>query len=181
MLGALPLDLDAWLPDPQIRTLHRREARVEPDALWSAAASVRVDETGTLGRAVRWRIPGLPQDVTFRGLLAAPPFTVLADGERWSVSGLAGRIWTLRRDYPRLEDADAFARWSAPGTVRVLFAHWVEPSPDGRSALVSEVRVAPVDRSAALRLRALWAVVGPFERLIGGEALARAVRQAESG
>ena len=43
---------------------------------------------------------------------------------------------------------------------------------------MSEVRVAPVDRRAALRLRAMWAALGVFERLIGGDALARAARQA---
>jgi hypothetical protein len=56
----------------------------------------------------------------------------------------------------------------------------VVPDGDGGSALISEARVAPVDRAAALRLRVLWTVVGPWERLIGGEALARAVRCAES-
>jgi hypothetical protein len=179
--GRVPddLDLDAWLPQPAIRTRHRREAATPPPDLWAAARTLPVDATGPLGRLVRWRIPGLPPDVTFAGLFAAPPFTVLAEGETWSVSGLVGRIWTLRRDYPLLDGADAFAAWSQPGTVRVLFAHWVQTGDDGRSALVSEARVAPVDRGAALRLRALWAVVGPWERLIGGEALARAVRAAE--
>ena len=182
-MGHVPadLDLDAWLPEPAIRTRHRREARAAPEALWDAAGALRVDATGPLGRLVRWRIPGLEEGVTFRGLFAAPPFTVLAEGERWSVSGLVGRIWTLRRDYPCVEDAAAFAAWAQPGTVRVLFAHWVEDDPDGGGgALVSEARVAPVDRGAALRLRALWAVVGPWERLIGGEALGRAVRMAEA-
>jgi hypothetical protein len=80
-----------------------------------------------------------------------------------------------------LEGADAFRAWAQPGTVRVLFAHWIEPGADGRNALLSEARVAPVDRAAALRLRALWALMGPFERLIGGEALARAARRAERG
>jgi hypothetical protein len=141
---------------------------------------LRVDATGPLGRLVRWRIPGLPDGVTYAGLFAAPPFTVLDEGDGWSVSGLAGRIWTLRRDYPRLDGPEAFARWAEPGTVRVAFAHWVEPLGSGRSALVSEARVAPVDRGAALRLRALWAVVGPWERLIGGEALARVVKSAEA-
>jgi hypothetical protein len=140
---------------------------------------LRVDATGPLGRLVRWRIPGLPGDVTYAELFASPPFTVLDEGDGWSVSGLAGRIWTLRRDYPRLEGADAFARWAEPGTVRVVFAHWVEER-EGGSALLSEARVAPVDRGAALRLRALWTVVGPWERLIGGEALARVVRTAEA-
>jgi hypothetical protein len=60
--------------------------------------------------------------------------------------------------------------------VRVLFGHWIEPE-DGRSALVSEARVQPVDRTAGLRLRALWKVIGPFERLVGAEAIARATER----
>ena len=63
------------------------------------------------------------------------------------MSGLCGRIWTLPRDYPRLDGPDAFRAWDEPGTVRVLFAHWVEPDGDGGSAIVSEARVAPVDRA----------------------------------
>ena len=32
----------------------------------------------------------------------------------------------------------------------------------------------PVDRAAAKRLRALWKVIGPFERLVGAEAIVAA-------
>src|SRR5204862_230013 len=85
---------------------------------------------------------------------------VLAEGERWSVSGLCGRLWTLRRDYPQLHGADEFRAWEEPGTARVLIAHWIEPAGDAGAALVSESRVEPTDRGAAFRLRALWAV-GP--------------------
>jgi hypothetical protein len=55
----------------------------------------------------------------------------------------------------------------------VLFGHWVERV-DGGAALVSEARVQPTDRTSALRLKALWKVIGPFERLVGGEALSAA-------
>jgi hypothetical protein len=175
----LPIDLDDWLPRPAVRTRHRREAATDPATLWDAASSVRLDEARALGRVVRWRIPGLPADQTFRAMFAHEPFALLAEGEHWSVSGLVGRIWTLRRDYPRLAGPEEFAQWDRGGTARVLFAHWVEPTRDGRSALVSEVRAAPVGRSAALRLRGLWTVVATFERLIGGEALALAARRAE--
>ena len=106
---------------------------------------------------------------------------MLDEGERWSVSGLCGSVWTLKRDYPRLEGPEDFHAWDRSGTVRVLFAHWVEEDGDGRATLVSESRVKPVDRRGALRLRALWAVVGRFERLIGGEALQVAARRAEGG
>ena len=179
MPDGLPFDLDAWLPAPQVRTRHRRIGRATPGALWRAATEIGIDDTGALGRLVRWRIPGLPHGITYRAMFAEHPFTVLDEGDGWSVSGLAGRIWTLRRDYPHLGGPEDFTRWDAAGTVRVLFAHWVEPDGDGRGALVSEARVAPTDRHAAFRLRTLWALVGPWERLIGGEGLARAVRRAE--
>jgi hypothetical protein len=173
------LDLDAWLPDPQICVRHRRDAAADPDALWSAARAVRLDETRTIGRLVRWRIPGVPADETFAGLLAHEPFTVLDEGERWSVSGLCGRIWTLAHDYPRIEAPAAFSAFDEPRSVRVLFAHQVTPGKNGTSTIVSEARVAPTDRIATARLRALWLVVGPFERLIGAEPLALAAAAAE--
>jgi hypothetical protein len=168
--------LDAWLPEPVVRTRHRRTAAAAPDALWRAANGLRLSDTRTLGRLVRWRIPGLAADLTYGELFRAYPFTVLDEGERHVVTGLCGRIWTLARDYPRLAGPDDFAAWDEPGTVRVLFGHWVEEAGDG-SALVSEARVKPVDRTAGLRLRALWKLIGPFERLVGAEAIARATER----
>jgi hypothetical protein len=103
---------------------------------------------------------------------------VLEEDDRLLVSGLVGRIWTLARDYPRLDGPEAFATWDRRGTARVLFAHWVE-AVDGGAELVSEARVEPVDRIAAMRLRALWSVVGPFQRLVAAEPLALAARAAE--
>ena len=179
-MGAMT-DLDAWLPDPQIVTRHSRAAAAPPDRMWDAARGVRLDETRTIGRLVRWRIPGVPEGQSFMGLLAEEPFTVLEEGPRHSVSGLCGRIWTFTRDYGALGGPDDFLAWREPHTVRVLFGHWVTAGPqDGESTLHSEARVAPVDRVAALRLRALWLAVGPFERLIGAEALTLAVARAES-
>jgi hypothetical protein len=172
-------DLDAWLPDPEIRTRHLRAAAADPDALWAAAQRVRLDQTRTIGRLVRWRIPGVAAAQSFAGLLSDEPFTVLEEGDRWSISGLCGRIWTLQRDYPQIRTPQEFRSYDEPRSVRVLFAHWVQDDGDGRSTLVSEARVAPTDRIASARLRALWLVVGPFERLIGAEPLALAAARAE--
>jgi hypothetical protein len=165
-----PADLlDAWLPDAAVRTHHRRTGTGD---LWSAANSLPLSATRTLGRLVRWRIPGLARDLTYGELFRAYPFTVLDEGERHLITGLCGRIWTLARDYPRLEGPEAFAAWDEPGTVRVLFGHWVQDN-----ELISEARVQPTDRMSALRLKALWKVIGPFERLVGGEALSTATRR----
>ena len=175
----MDLDLDAWLPDPHVRTRHRRSAGADPDRLWHAAETIRLRDAPALGRAVRWRIPGTSSDLSYRDLFRRYPFVVIAEGPRWSISGMCGRIWTLRRDYPRIEGAEDFLSWDEHGTVRVLLAHWIEPDGPGRSALVSEARIKPVDRRAGFRMRALWAVVGHFERLIGGEALRIAAQRAE--
>src|SRR3954453_1063036 len=143
-----PTDLlDTWLPDPAVRTHHRRTAPAEPPTLWHAATTLRLSDTRTLGRLVRWRIPGLARDLTYGELFRAYPFTVLDEGEQHLITGLCGRIWTLARDYPRLAGPDEFAAWDEPGTVRVLFGHWVEPV-DGGAQLVSEARVQPTDRSS---------------------------------
>jgi hypothetical protein len=175
----MDFDLDAWLPEPKLRTRHRRSANARPHELWHAAEGLRIREAPIFGRALRWRIPDTPADLSFRDLLRSYPFVVIAEGDLWSVSGLCGRIWTFQRDYPRIAGPAEFQAWDEPGTVRVLLAHWIEPDGEGRSALVSETRVQPTDRLAALRMRALWVVVRGFERLIAGEVLRNAARRAE--
>jgi hypothetical protein len=174
----MELDLDAWLPDPQIRTRHRRAAHVPRADLWHAAESVRVCDAPKLGRVLRWRIPGTPPDLPYRDVFRRYPFSVLDEGDGWSISGLCGRVWSLRRDYPELATPEEFRDWDEPGTVRVLFAHWVDDDGDEGSAITSESRVQPVDRGGRWRMRALWSTVGRFERLIGGEALGAATRRA---
>ena len=167
--------LEAWLGSPVVRTNHRRRAETDPDTLWRRATEVRLRDTGSLGRLVRWRIPGLAPDLTYHELFRGYPFVVLEEEEHLLVAGLCGKIWTLARDYPRLASPQEFREWAEPGTVRVAFAHWVEPC-DGGAELVSEARVEPVDRAAAFRIRALWAVIGRFDGLVGGEALELAAR-----
>ena len=171
--------LDAWLESPAVRTLHRRAAATAPETLWDAATEVRLSDTRSLGRLVRWRIPGLAPDLTYHDLFRSYPFTVLEAEEHLLIAGLCGKIWTLARDYPRLDGAEAFRAWDEPGTVRVLFGHWVRDAGDGRAELVSEARVEPVDARSRVRLRTLWAVIGKFERLVGAEPLSFAARRAE--
>jgi hypothetical protein len=170
--------LERWADDPAVRSRHCRRARADPAALWEVAQSIRLADTRRLGRLVRWRIPGTPASLTYHELFSRYPFTVLERGDTWQLSGLCGRIWTLAPDYPRLSGPEAFESWSERGTVKVIFAHWTRPAGDG-AELLSEARVTPVGRRAALRLRGLWSVVAPFERLVGAEPLAIAARRAE--
>ena len=175
-------DLDRWIAQPALRVCHRRESAVPPQQLWAAAERVRLCDVGRLGRLVRWRIPGLPADLAFAELFRRDPFVVLCEEpETALVSGLVGRIWTLRRDYPRLSGAEEFAGWSRRGTARVLFANWVEAGDGGRAALVSESRVEPLGVQGRLGVRAVRPLVRAFGHLVGSEGIEAAVRLAEGG
>lgn len=172
-----PVDLDRWLAEPAVRTNHRRDSPAGGAALWASAGTVRLRDCRILGRLVRTRIPGLEAGVTFGEMFRTDPFNLLEEGPTYALSGLCGRIWTVRRDFAPLSRSTDFLTWRVPGTVRVLFAHWAEATAEG-SALVSEVRIGPVDRKAALYVRALEPFITAFQGLVGVEPLSIAVRRA---
>ncbi len=172
-------NLDHWLARPGLRVTHRRESEATPQKLWDAAQSMRLGDAGRLGRLVRWRIPGTSPALTFEELFRRPPFMVLEEDDTALVSGLVGRIWTLRRDYPRLKDPEDFREWSKRGSARVVFAHWVEGGPDGGSVLTSEARVEAIGAQGRLGVRAVRPLVRAFQHLIASEGMEPAARQAE--
>ena len=171
------VNLDSWLREPLVRTHHRRDSPASEAELWAAAATVRLRDCRILGRLVRARIPGLSANLTFAELFRGDPFNLLDEGPTHRFSGLCGRIWTMRRDFALLSEPADFLTWDEPGTVRVLFANWAEPT-EGGSALVSEVRIAAVDRRAALRVRGLRPFIRAFQGLVATEALTIASQRA---
>ncbi len=172
-----PERLDGWLADPALRVFHRLGSQADPDRLWAAARGVRIADAQLLGRLVRWRIPGTPAELTFDELFRRPPFLVLEQDDRSLLAGLVGRIWTLRRDYPELQDPEEFRRWSTAGTARVLFASWVEED----STLCSEVRVEAFGRQGRVGVATVRPLVRAFQHVIGTDGITAAVRQAEAG
>jgi hypothetical protein len=80
--------------------------------------------------------------MTYHELFRSYPFAVLDESEHGLVSGLCGKIWTLARDYPSL-DADGFAAWAEPGTVKVAFAHWVQPATTGAGSCTPKRASSP--------------------------------------
>ena len=173
-------DLDHWLPRPGLRVSHGRETSAPADLLWDAARHVRLVDTAMLGRLIRWRIPGTRGDISFAELFQSPPFIVLdSDRDHALVSGLVGRIWTLRRDYPQLADPEEFAAWRSRGTARVMFANWIEPVADGRSALVSETRVEAFGSQGRLGVAAVHPLVTMFHNLVGSDGIEAAIQLAE--
>jgi hypothetical protein len=173
-------DLDSWLPNPTLRVSHRRESGASAERLWDAARQVRLSDARLLGRLVRWRIPDLPPNLAFDELFRAPPFIVLAEHPgRMLVSGLVGRIWTLRRDYPELQDPEEFRHWNRSGTARVVFANWIEDSADQSAAIHVEVRVEAIGAQGRVGVAAVRPLVRAFGSLIGSDGIEIAARRAE--
>jgi hypothetical protein len=172
-------DLDHWLPDPALRVAHRRDSNAGPQRLWAAARAVTLTDTSLLGRLVRWRIPGTKPSASFDELFRNPPFIVLHEEPEALVSGIVGRIWTIRRDYPRLAEPEEFLSWSKDGTAKVAFANWVEPVDRAGAALVSETRVRSIGTQGRLGLSAVRPLIRAFHPLVGSEAIEAAVRLAE--
>jgi hypothetical protein len=172
-------DLDEWLPKPALRVSHRRQSSAPAERLWEAAQTVRLNETRVLGRLVRWRIPGLAADLAFDEMFRAPPFIVLDEApDRMLISGLVGRIWTLRRDYPELTHPDEFRDWHTPGTARVVFANWIEISEEGAS-IHAEARVEAIGSQGRIGVAAVRPLVGAFGSLVGSDGIELAARRAE--
>jgi hypothetical protein len=174
-------DLDTWLPSPALRVVHERQSSVSAGQLWVAAQSVRLADTAVLGRLVRWRIPGLARNLAYDDLFRQPPFTVLEEGEHALVSGLVGRIWTLRRDYPALASPEEFAQWSKGGTARVVIANWAVDRDGGGSTLAAEARVEPLGVQGRVGVAAVRPVVRTFQNLVGSDGINAAIRRAEQG
>ena len=79
-------DLDAWLPEPQVLSRHRRTSTAEPAELWRAAREIRLNETRTLGRLDRLQLRALWLIVgRFERVIAAEPLPLAvarAEGRR---------------------------------------------------------------------------------------------------
>jgi hypothetical protein len=180
-MGIAPSErLDDWLPEPALRVAHRVTSTASPAELWRAARALTLGQSPVLGRLVQWRIPGTARELTFDALLREPPFLVLAEAESSLVSGLVGRIWTLRRDYPALPDPASFRAFAERGSARVAIAAWADADRRG-GALCAEARVQALGAQGQLGVAAVRPLVIAFQPLIGSEALRAAARRAETG
>jgi hypothetical protein len=173
--------LEDWLPQHEIRLRHSRTSSAPPDRLWEAARELRIAETPTMRRLIRWRLGrhAPDADTTYWELFRSGIFMLLEEGERFSVSGVAGRIWHPSGDYARLESPADYRKYARPGTAKVVILNEVREHERG-SEIVSESRVHVHGRRARMVFRGSWAMLRPFSRFIPHEVLAATVRRAES-
>ena len=141
---------------------------------------MQVRETRTLRPIIGWRLGRYAPapDAALYAVLAAHPFVQLGEDGMVSVSGLAGKLWSLGDTFVHFDAPGSFRDWREPGYCKVAVRHEVVPHAGG-SEILSEVRIWCTDRRAQLRFRPYWAFIGPFSRFIGSELLSAATRRAE--
>jgi hypothetical protein len=174
--------LDAWLPDYQMRAVNRRASKAAPDALWDAAGRVRISDTRMLRPLIGARLgPNAPPaNTTFRKLFRTGIFTLLEEGDRYSISGVAGCLWAPRGDYAHFESAADYRQYDEPGRAKAAVLTFVQEHSRG-SEIVTEIRVWCTDRRAEMRFRPVWLIVTPFLRFVRMELLRAVARRAEAG
>lgn len=173
--------LEPWLPDYHVRSLQRRASRAAPDSLWQAASGTRIRETRILRPLIGARLGphAPPADTTFRELFRSGIFTLLDEGDHYSISGVAGCLWSPRGEYASFESAADYKEYEPPGRAKAAVMTVVREHDRG-SEIEIEIRVWCTDRAAWLRFRPVWLLVAPFMRFLRMDLLRTVARSAES-
>ena len=169
-----------WLPRTHAHLSYRRRSSASADDLWQAAAEVRLRDAPRLCRLIRWRLGSHapPPETTFEEFFRTGIFIQLEAGERHSVSGVAGRIWTPSGRYERFASAAEYKEYDRGGTAKVVLVNGVRETDRG-SEIWNEAGVMIHGTRTRIAFWPFWQVVHPFARLIATEGLAVAVRRAE--
>jgi hypothetical protein len=172
---------DDWLPKRHAHIKAARVSSASPQELWEAAQAIRLADAPRLCRLIRWRLGrhAPPADTTFEDFFRSGIFMQLEEGERFSVSGVAGRIWSPSGVYANFETPAEYKEYRRRGTAKVVLATSVREHERG-SQIVNEATVWCADRRTQVIFWPFWRVVSPFARFVGSEGLAAAVRRAEA-
>ena len=173
--------LDTWLPDYHVRAVQRRASRATPEELWAAAQQTPIGDTRVLRPLIGARLGphAPPLDTTFRELFRTDIFTLLEEGDRYSISGVAGCLWAPRGEYAHFESAADYKQYEEPFRAKGAVMTLVREHERG-SEIVTEIRVWCTDRRAEVRFRSVWLLVTPFLGFVRRELLRAVVRRAES-
>ena len=108
-------------------------------------------------------------------------FTALDHDEKSeTVAGLVGRFWRLDGGLVRIADAAAFARFSEPGTPKLVIGYRATPDPVG-TLLTTETRVFCPDRYSLLKFAPYWMLIRGPSGLIRRRNLRAIKADAEKG
>jgi len=173
--------IDEWLPQYQVSASYSILVRASCEKTYAALQQTSFSDLAIVRRLMRLRgyrvgrdeIPGTGA----RGIRGS--FIELASvPQQEVVLGIAGRFWRPDGGIVRGLTPAEFAGFHREGYARAVWNFSLAPA-NGDTQLTTETRVQTFGRSATLKFRAYWFVVGPFSGFIRGAMLREVKRLAE--
>lgn len=160
--------IDDWLPEYQVSATYSLLVRASAEKTYAALTHASFSDLAIVRGLMSlrgYRLGGgkpeteAPQGVrgSFLELAAVPPREV--------VLGIAGRFWRHDGGVVRGLTPAEFADFRREGYAKAVWNFSLTPADDGTN-LKTETRVQTFGRSASLKFRAYWLLVGPFSGLI---------------
>jgi hypothetical protein len=171
--------IEKWLPQYQVRSNYSLLVHATAEKTYAALSHARFSDLAIVRvlmklrgyRLGRTTTPGSQVREAGRGLflelVAVPPWEV--------VVGIVGRFWRPDGGVVRGLTPSEFADFHSEGYAKAVWSFSLAPAGTG-TQLSTETRVRTFGRSATLKFRAYWLLVGPFSGLIR-KAMLREVRQ----
>jgi hypothetical protein len=181
--------IEQFLADADERTVHQIRIRAAPDAVLAAAESFDLESlwlVRTLFRVRGWLLGAkpLPPHVP-RGLVEQMESTgwgtLAVEPGRQRVMGAVTRPWEANVRFRPLAP-DAFAAFSEPGQVKIVWSLEADPDPrrPGQTLFRTETRARATDPTSRRRFGLYWRLFSPGILLIR-RVLLPAVRRAAEG
>ncbi len=174
--------IDEWLPHYQVRSSYSILVHASDEKTYAALKHANFSDLPVVRglmrlrgyRIGRNRSPESEAQDSVRG-----SFLDLAEVPRHElVLGIAGRFWRPDGGIVRGLTPAEFADFHRGGYAKAVWNFSLEPA-HGGTQLTTETRVQTFGRSATLKFRAYWLLVGPFSGLIRRAMLREAKRIAE--
>jgi hypothetical protein len=180
----MPL-LDRFLQTYQVRSAHQIDINADVNGTYTALMSTDFADSAV----VRW----LMRLRRFGRRLKRPPAGSLIDHLQRSgflllehephqhiVAGIAGKFWRPDSGFCADLRPEEFCEFRRPGFAKAAWLLEIIGIEHGRTRLRTETRVQCFGKSAELRFRAYWFLVGPFSGMMRTSMLQLVKRRAEN-
>jgi hypothetical protein len=182
------MKIDEWMPKYNVRASYSILVRASVEKTSAALASARFSDLPIVRRLMRlrgYRMDGDKATGSESSNSSNPnrrpygAFLELSDVPHQEiVLGIAGRFWRPDGGIVRDLRPNEFMDFHPEGYAKAVWTFSLTPA-DGGTTLGTETRVHTFGRSATLKFRAYWLLVGPFSGLIRKAMLREVKRIAE--
>ncbi len=162
---------DRYLPTYQFSETHSLDIRAEPARVIAQVLAYRPEEERLFQVAIKLR--ELPMRLMGRSRAQQPRsfgmdnFTLLEhDIDHAVVYGLAGKLWQADFGQSTIADAQAFADFAEPGSVKLVVGFACKPLAADLTRVTTQTRVHCLDGEARRRFRPYWYLIRPVSGMI---------------